>query len=410
MAAQSIELTYKRHTIRVAIEPSGAWLRAEDVGEAIGAKAIHQSILRIPDHEKTLLQIAGKGPRVRVLSPDGVRRIAGANRAPRAMPFLKWFLEQGLPVLGEAVLERQEDAAGREAEPEDLALVVSPSEPETQGGVRAFQFEAVAVRTQMDRGEILFNANDVCQALDMSNPWQAIATHVDAEDLQKMEALTAGGTQQVNFVNLSGLYALIFGSTKDSARRFKRWVTHEVLPSIQKTGSYSLHSSQDVEAPKLSSLDLNAQQMLTQASNLSGLMQALPLDQAERAKHEETQRLAHEVLTVFQAEAEKLKRVQLRVTFERGVDHPKVLVEIPQDAPINSTAADKDLGGRRYVLDFSSGVDRPRLRPFAQDEHLLKANLLGVKYLANQARFGLDEWLDLEKLMQYKVRAERNRR
>ena len=104
-----------------------------------------------------------------------------------------------------------------------------------------FQFEAYAVRVQVDdQGRPWFNATDVCDALEMGNPSQVIKSHVDAEDLQKLETLTAGGRQRQNHVNESGLYALILGSTKDAAKRFKRWVTREVLPSIRKTGSYAV--------------------------------------------------------------------------------------------------------------------------------------------------------------------------
>jgi len=104
-----------------------------------------------------------------------------------------------------------------------------------------FQFEAHAVRVQVDdQGQPWFNATDVCDALEMGNPSQAIKTHVDAEDLQKLETLTAGGRQRQNHVNESGLYALILGSTKDAAKRFKRWVTSEVLPAIRKTGGYTV--------------------------------------------------------------------------------------------------------------------------------------------------------------------------
>ncbi|UXY16457.1 BRO family protein [Chitiniphilus purpureus] len=103
-----------------------------------------------------------------------------------------------------------------------------------------FQFEAHAVRVQVDEfGQPWFNATDVCDALEMGNPSQAIKSHVDAEDLQKLETLTAGGRQRQNHVNESGLYALILGSTKDAAKRFKRWITGEVLPAIRKTGAYS---------------------------------------------------------------------------------------------------------------------------------------------------------------------------
>lgn len=104
-----------------------------------------------------------------------------------------------------------------------------------------FQFEAHAVRVQVDdAGLPWFNATDVCDALEMGNPSQAIKSHVDADDLQKLEVIdNLGRTQRANHVNESGLYALILGSTKDAAKRFKRWVTGEVLPAIRKTGAYS---------------------------------------------------------------------------------------------------------------------------------------------------------------------------
>ena len=113
-----------------------------------------------------------------------------------------------------------------------------------------FQFEAHAVRVQVDElGQPWFNATDVCDALEMGNPSQAIKSHVDAEDLQKLETLTAGGRQRQNHVNESGLYALILGSTKDAAKRFKRWITSEVLPAIRKTGGYSTTTMAALPAP-----------------------------------------------------------------------------------------------------------------------------------------------------------------
>ena len=114
-----------------------------------------------------------------------------------------------------------------------------------------FEFENHAVRVQIDDvGLPWFNATDVCDALEMGNPSQAIKSHVDAEDLQKLEILTAGGRQRQNHINESGLYALILGSTKDAAKRFKRWITSEVLPAIRKTGSYTAPSMpSSVRAP-----------------------------------------------------------------------------------------------------------------------------------------------------------------
>lgn len=109
-----------------------------------------------------------------------------------------------------------------------------------------FQFEAYAVRVQVDEfGQPWFNANDVCSALEFANPHKAVGDHVDTDDLTKREVIDSlGRKQRANHVNESGLYALILGSTKEAAKRFKRWVTSEVLPAIRKTGSYSSVNAQ----------------------------------------------------------------------------------------------------------------------------------------------------------------------
>ena len=114
-----------------------------------------------------------------------------------------------------------------------------------------FQFESHALRVQVDDiGQPWFNASDVCDVLDMGNPSQAMKSHVDPDDLQKLEVIDVlGRPQRANHVNESGLYALILGSTKDAAKRFKRWVTSEVLPSIRKTGAYSATPVATLPAP-----------------------------------------------------------------------------------------------------------------------------------------------------------------
>ena len=102
-----------------------------------------------------------------------------------------------------------------------------------------FSFGNHEIRTVTDEhGEAWFVANDICAALELTNPHDALAKHVDQEDLAKRDTLTPGGLQKLNHVNESGLYALIFGSRKESAKRFKRWVTSEVLPAIRKDGYY----------------------------------------------------------------------------------------------------------------------------------------------------------------------------
>ncbi len=95
------------------------------------------------------------------------------------------------------------------------------------------------VRTLLINNEPYFVGKDVCEVLGYSNSRKAIKDHVDEEDVTKRDTLTKGGNQEVTFINESGLYSLVFGSKLDSAKKFKRWVTSEVLPAIRKTGSYS---------------------------------------------------------------------------------------------------------------------------------------------------------------------------
>lgn len=101
-----------------------------------------------------------------------------------------------------------------------------------------FSFEKFSVRT-LGTAEIpLFVAIDVAAALGYQRARDAVSQHCDPDDIIKAEIETKGGRQTVNCVNESGLYALIFGSKLESAKRFKRWVTNEVLPAIRKQGHY----------------------------------------------------------------------------------------------------------------------------------------------------------------------------
>lgn len=118
----------------------------------------------------------------------------------------------------------------------------------------SFSFENTAVRTLGTPELPLFVALDVCGALGHTNPRKAIKDHVDPEDLIKAEVETKGGVQTLNCVNESGLYALIFGSKLESAKRFKKWVTSEVLPAIRRTGRY--------ECPVVASQTIDAAQQL----------------------------------------------------------------------------------------------------------------------------------------------------
>lgn len=93
------------------------------------------------------------------------------------------------------------------------------------------------VRVAEVNGEPMFAAADVCNVLGYSNPSKAISDHVD-EDERYNQSLERGGNML--FITESGLYSLILRSNKPNAKPFRKWVTSEVLPSIRKTGSYTM--------------------------------------------------------------------------------------------------------------------------------------------------------------------------
>ncbi len=94
------------------------------------------------------------------------------------------------------------------------------------------------IRTITKDDETYFVGKDVAKALGFTNPRDAIATHVFDEDKGVETIDTLGGKQSMTVINESGVYALVFGSRLESAKRFKHWVTSEVLPSIRKNGGY----------------------------------------------------------------------------------------------------------------------------------------------------------------------------
>ena len=89
-----------------------------------------------------------------------------------------------------------------------------------------------------EQGEAMFCARDVADALGYNNPLRAVRSYVAHEDKGVNKMVTPGGIQSVIFINESGLYSLILSSKLESARRFKHWVTSEILPSIRKQGGY----------------------------------------------------------------------------------------------------------------------------------------------------------------------------
>ncbi|EON3036565.1 phage antirepressor KilAC domain-containing protein [Enterococcus faecium] len=102
---------------------------------------------------------------------------------------------------------------------------------------RIFNFEQHEVRTMTIDDEPFFVGKDIADILGYSNPQKAIRDHVDLEDKTQNDSFTVNGTAVV-LINESGLYSLILKSKLTNAKKFKRWVTSEVLPAIRKHGGY----------------------------------------------------------------------------------------------------------------------------------------------------------------------------
>ena len=114
--------------------------------------------------------------------------------------------------------------------------------------VTIFNFETNEVRTVIIEDEAWFVGKDVAEALGYSKARNAISTHVDSDDKKDAPIQgPLGGTQKTTLINESGVYSLIFGSKLENAKRFKKWVTSEVLPAIRKTGSYTAKPMSELE-------------------------------------------------------------------------------------------------------------------------------------------------------------------
>ena len=106
--------------------------------------------------------------------------------------------------------------------------------------------ELGCIRTVIINDQPWFVGKDIAVALGYSNTRDALAKRVDDEDKGVAKCDTHGGTQELAVINESGLYSLILSSKLPSAKKFKRWVTSEVLPAIRKTGHYGNTPLKDV--------------------------------------------------------------------------------------------------------------------------------------------------------------------
>lgn len=159
-----------------------------------------------------------------------------------------------------------------------------------------YKFQATEVRVVMNNGEPWFVARDVCEVLGHSDTSTAIR-RLDEDEKLTQTVFVSGQNREVWLVNEPGLYSLILTSRKAEAKAFKRWITHEVIPAIRKTGVYAAEQGKVVP--------LSERQALIQSLKLT----------AELAEEMD------EVKSITQTHSQKLIELEQKVDEQITIDH-----------------------------------------------------------------------------------------
>jgi anti-repressor protein len=170
-----------------------------------------------------------------------------------------------------------------------------------------FNYSNKPIRTITDENEQTWFAGiDVCKILEYEMPSNVIKDNLD-EDERKLTNLTdwSGQKRKTWIINEFGLYSLILTSTKPEAKAFKRWVTHEVLPSIRKAGKFTTEQEQEHE--------FSLQKM-------ADIIQGLKNDKEYHQKQVNDLRKAIEEKTIEIIALIKMDRSQLRLEFPKDID------------------------------------------------------------------------------------------
>ena len=152
-----------------------------------------------------------------------------------------------------------------------------------ENGIQVFENSGLgSVRVVMHNGEPWFVAKDVCDCLELTNTAQTIS-YLDDDEKGVTTNYTPGGKQEMSMISEAGLYSLILRSRKPEAKAFKRWVTHDILPSIRKTGSYSAPSAP--AKPELSvQSEVECALMILKAAGITGNQLAIAADNYYRKR------------------------------------------------------------------------------------------------------------------------------
>lgn len=147
--------------------------------------------------------------------------------------------------------------------------------------LQIFNFENNQVRTQTINNEPWFVATDVCQILELTN----VTTALSRLDEDERSKFNLGRQGEANVINEFGLYNLVLSSRKPEAKSFKRWITHEVVPAIRKTGSYQTPMSQeDIMIATLETQKEIKQRLTNVTNDVEGLKKEIDLSRLQKSK------------------------------------------------------------------------------------------------------------------------------
>lgn len=200
---------------------------AERYGTTIESVLISQpypGLYRVRDSVSKRLQLMGN------------QNLGGGLFAATTPRMILWEIQTFFPDADEPAEPKgvkTEKPNGRQSENIAREEIMESSE---RGGLAAFSFDRHSVRVVVVDDAPWFVAADVCVALDIQNPTDALKRLDDDE----RASFNLGRQGEANVINESGLYSLVLGSRKPEAKKFKKWVTSEVLPTLRKTGSYSM--------------------------------------------------------------------------------------------------------------------------------------------------------------------------
>ncbi|QJP49303.1 hypothetical protein HKJ31_00920 [Xylella fastidiosa subsp. multiplex] len=168
-----------------------------------------------------------------------------------------------------------------------------------------FNFHSHAVRVVMRDGNPWFVATDVCTVLGYRNPSKAIADHLDDDERSNEQLDRSRMGSKAVIISESGLYALILRSRKPEARKFAKWVTSEVMPSIRKTGGYSAS-----HPPAVTLTEVEAFRLYALLRMVAGHLSRERIEPIEQALHLIRSPLAGAVSDLWREVGPRAKRME----------------------------------------------------------------------------------------------------